>query len=119
MKSMKKILTLLLVVALAGAMATTAFAAPETHTDTPVSATQSETALVIVSKAGDGQIAISDDGSEPVFDDFPSQNPSVQAAVGDTIILSAKADEGAGSLHTGSIWIQRSLSPWMPLSRWK
>ena len=49
---------------------------------------------VIASTEGNGQVAISQDGSEPVFDDFPSQDASVQAAVGDTVIFSAKADEG-------------------------
>ena len=80
--------------ALTGTMATTAFTAPTDRTDPIAAATADETEPVTVSKEGNGKVAISQDGNEPVFDDFPSQNESVQAAVGDTVILSAKADEG-------------------------
>ena len=56
-----------------------------------------DASLVTISAntAGEGQIAVSEDGSEPVFsDEHPKQSLALSAAVGDTVILGAKADEG-------------------------
>ena len=69
---MKKIITLMLVLALAGTIGTTAaFAAPEgTGVETPDQGqTQTDKVLLKVNCFGDGQIVGTDDGSEPVFDD--------------------------------------------------
>lgn len=96
MKSMKKILTLLLVAVLAGAMATTASAAPETPAENanPIAAAN-ESVLITANIEGNGQVAFSDYDSEPVFDNVhPKQSAFVNAVVGSTIRISAKADEG-------------------------
>ncbi len=54
-----------------------------------------ERVLINATTKGNGQIAGSDDGSEPVFDDeYPFQQAIYNANKGTTIKLSAKADEG-------------------------
>ena len=54
-----------------------------------------ERVLINATTKGNGQIAGSDDGSEPVFDDeYPFQQAVYNANKGTTIKLSAKADEG-------------------------
>lgn len=93
---MKKILTLMLVLAVAASMTTTVMAAQDTtEGNTYTTAADSEKSLIKVNINGNGQIAVSDDGSTPVFDDEkPVQSAAFNAKKGQTIIFSAKADEG-------------------------
>lgn len=107
---MKKIVTVLLVLALAGTMTTTAaFAAPDTPTDGG-SGTTTEGAVLITAKATQGgQVAMSADGSEPEFDpEFPTKNVGETVAVGSSITLSVKADEGYKFIG----WIDESGMPY-------
>ncbi|MEE5993444.1 MAG: glycoside hydrolase family 3 C-terminal domain-containing protein [Oscillospiraceae bacterium] len=60
-------------------------------------ATDADTEKVLLKAniEGMGQMAVSDDGTEPVFNtEYPVQTIAYSVAKGDTIILSAKADEG-------------------------
>ena len=95
---MKKIITLMLVLALAGTMgATAAFAAPEgTGVETPDQGqTQTDKVLLKVNCFGDGQIVGTDDGSEPVFDDeSPMQSIAFNMDKGAAAKVKAKANEG-------------------------
>lgn len=92
---MKKIITLMLVLALAGTMGTTtAFAAPDTDPTAPAAA-QTDKVLLRVNCFGDGQLAATDDGSEPVFnDDYPMQSVAFNMDKGATAKVKAKASEG-------------------------
>ena len=69
----------------------------EAESDLNLTAVFADVALVTVTAnvEGNGILAVSDDGSEPVFDDeHPAQSASVSADKGNTITLSAKAEEG-------------------------
>ena len=92
---MKKIITLMLVLALAGTMgATAAFAAPGDD-PAPTGETQTDKVLLKVNCFGDGQIVGTDDGSEPVFDDeYPMQSIAFNMDKGATAKVKAKANEG-------------------------
>ena len=92
---MKKIITLILVLALAGTMGTTAaFAAPDDTTPT-TGETRTDKVLLKVNCFGDGQIVGTDDGSEPVFDDeYPMQSIAFNMDKGATAKVKAKANEG-------------------------
>ena len=92
---MKKIITLMLVLALAGTMgATAAFAAPG-NDPVPTGETQTDKVLLKVNCFGDGQIVGTDDGSEPVFDDeYPMQSIAFNMDKGATAKVKAKANEG-------------------------
>ena len=99
---MKKIITFLLVLTLAGAMATTAFAAQEEAAETITASAADESGPMSVTTEGRGQVAVSIDGSEPVFDDeYPMQTATINPSVVDTVTLGAKADEG----WTFAYWI--------------
>ena len=99
---MKKIITFLLVLTLAGAMATTAFAAQEGAAETITASAADESGPMSVTTEGRGQVAVSIDGSEPVFDDeYPMQTATINPSVVDTVTLGAKADEG----WTFAYWI--------------
>ena len=95
---MKKIITLMLVLALAGTIGTTAaFAAPEgTGVETPDQGqTQTDKVLLKVNCMGDGQIVGTEDGSEPVFnDEYPMQSIAFNMDKGATAKVKAKANEG-------------------------
>ena len=92
---MKRIVTLLLVLALAGTAATTAFAAQEEAAETITASAADESGPMYITTEGRGQVAVSIDGSEPVFDDeYPMQTATINPSVVDTVILGAKADEG-------------------------
>ena len=92
---MKKIITFLLVLTLAGAMATTAFAAQEEAAETITASAADESGPMSVTTEGRGQVAVSIDGSEPVFDDeYPMQTATINPSVVDTVTIGAKADEG-------------------------
>ncbi len=95
---MKKIITLMLVLALAGTIGTaTAFATPDgtENNNQDQRQTQTDKVLLKVSCMGDGQIAGTDDGSEPVFnDDAPVQSLSFNMDKGATAKLKAKGNEG-------------------------
>ena len=92
---MKKIITLMLVLALAGTIGTTAaFAAPG-NDPVPTGETQTDKVLLKVNCFGDGQIVGTDDGSEPVFDDeYPMQSIAFNMDKGATAKVKAKANEG-------------------------
>ena len=97
---MKKFVTVLLVLALAGAMiTTTAFAAP----DAPTGGTNAANAATVLIKARatfGGQIAMNAEGGEPVFDpDHPMDSAGANIAVGKTVSFSAKANEGYKFLY--------------------
>ena len=99
---MKKIITFLLVLTLAGAMATTAFAAQEEAAETITASAADESGPMSVTTEGRGQVAVSIDGSEPVFDDeYPMQTATINPSVVDTVTIGAKADEG----WTFAYWI--------------
>ena len=99
---MKRIVTLLLVLALAGTAATTAFAAQEEAAETITASAADESGPMYITTEGRGQVAVSIDGSEPVFDDeYPMQTATINPSVVDTVILGAKADEG----WTFAYWI--------------
>ncbi len=99
---MKKIITFLLVLTLAGAMATTAFAAQEGAAETITASAADESGPMYITTEGRGQVAVSFDGSEPVFDDeSPMQTATINPSVVDTVTLGAKADEG----WTFAYWI--------------
>ncbi len=92
---MKKFVTIMLVLALAGTMgATAAFAAPDDTTPT-TGETRTDKVLLKVNCFGDGQIVGTDDGSEPVFDDeYPMQSIAFNMDKGATAKVKAKANEG-------------------------
>lgn len=99
---MKRIVTLLLVLALAGTAATTAFAAQEGAAETITASAADESGPMSVTTEGRGQVAVSIDGSEPVFDDeYPMQTATINPSVVDTVTIGAKADEG----WTFAYWI--------------
>ena len=85
----------MLVLALAGAMGTaTVFAAPDEGGSTQ-GESQADKVLLKVNCLGEGQIAVSDDGSEPVFDDeSPMQSAALNVSRGNTVKIKAKAAEG-------------------------
>ncbi len=92
---MKKLVTLFLVLALAGAMTTTAMAAPDSPTGSGGSSQTEERVLITAEAAYGGQIKSTNDGTEPVFDpEYPYQSSYQNALKGSTIIIKAKADEG-------------------------
>ena len=92
---MKKFVTIMLVLALAGTMgATAAFAASDDTTPT-TGETRTDKVLLKVNCFGDGQIVGTDDGSEPVFDDeYPMQSIAFNMDKGATAKVKAKANEG-------------------------
>lgn len=53
-----------------------------------------ERVTLIVNTEGCGQIAYSEDGTEPEFDEDPIQSAVINVIPGDTVVLKAKADEG-------------------------
>ncbi len=122
---MKKIITLMLVLALAGTMGTTAvFAAPvddsvntndagtarivpedDSYSKTDIEKillrdgsddeNQTDKVLLKVNTYGDGQIAVTSDGMEPVFNDAaPLQSVAMNVDKGAAAKLKAKANEG-------------------------
>ena len=96
MKHMKKILTLALALALAGAMATTAMAAPGNDpTGAGTSTAETEKFLLKVNTSGNGQIAGTDDGSNPEgSEESPMQSLVFNMDNGATAKLLAIPDEG-------------------------
>lgn len=107
---MKKLLTVLLAATLAGTIATTVFAAPESTSDsdtdaTAVEITESSNPSAVLAAAdtvaisaiteGNGKVASAEYSSEPVFyDEAYAKGGVTYAAIGSTILLNAKADEG-------------------------
>ena len=92
---MKRFITLFLVLALAGTMgATAAFAAPD-EDPTNTSTTQADKVLLRVNCYGDGQLAATEDGSEPVFDDeYQDTSIAYNMDKGATAKVKARAAEG-------------------------
>lgn len=88
---MKKVLSILLVLMLVGAMmATTVMAATG----------DGNTVLIKARSSQGGEIAMNDEGGEPVFNpDYPMDNAGANVTVGDTVAFSAKADEGYKFLY--------------------
>lgn len=81
--------------ALAGTMGTTAaFAAPDAD-PAATGETQTDKVLLRVNCYGDGQLAATEDGSEPVFnDEYPIQSVAFNMDKGATAKVKATAAEG-------------------------
>ena len=64
-------------------------------TDTIEETPENDKILIKVNAEGNGQIAVSDDGSDPIFnEESPIQSAAYNLAVGESIVLKAKSDEG-------------------------
>ena len=92
---MKKIITLLLVLSLAGAMSTTALAAADgTTKSNSTNASSTNTVQITVKASGDGCIAATTDGSDIHDDEVTSLELDLNPDKESKIILKAKANDG-------------------------
>jgi len=92
---MKKIITLLLVLSLAGAMSTTALAAADgTPKSNSTNASSTNTVQITVKASGDGCIAATTDGSDIHDNEVTSLELDLNPDKESKIILKAKANDG-------------------------
>ena len=107
---MKKIAAILAALVIASSVAVTAFAVNNdplsTITSSPMATLYSKTSFT-VHTSGEGEIAATTDGSEPIFDDDnPVQSKTFDAEKGISVKLKAKAKEGSKFLY----WLNATTS---------